>query len=567
MSIKPLPPADFVPSIQGYSGQGAFRFWCQTVLPLVYDDSLSYYELLNKVVHYLNNIIKDVSTLEDNYQLLYEAFVLLQKYVNTYFDSLDVQEEINHKLDQMVCDGTFDRLLEKYLKNSVKYFDTAITMKESTKVVAGDIVITGGYYNINDGGKGIYHITEKNEEIENGGSIIFLNNDLIANLIPENNNVINIKQWGAKTDGSYCDEYYNNCVTYIKNNFPISYQAGDRGKGGATIYFPIGTYKFENRLEAYGYIKIKGENQYQTIITSDADYCFYFNTDDYTQEDIGRQWNFEVDNITFLNCHTVIYLITCDNSKITNSRFLNCETGIYFMLPVNMHIDHCSFYTCTTGIHVRSVGVGPGTTTYITNCWIAHCTTGLYSNYGTNGIQPLVLKNNIFEYNNKALSALGSETYLSYLILECNYFEGNTTRATFNHVCFTLDETNHFDPTDPGYEIFTDNYTIIIINDVYGKSLFANYRGKIILEKSTGYSINSYKGTITDNSRTIDTQAFSSVLKDSFLVHYSSTNGFALINFNKSTNTITNIAGNITATFTNNNIVFDDSIKGYLKVL
>ena len=34
-----------------------FRFWCQKVLPLVYDDSLSYYELLCKVVNYINNLI------------------------------------------------------------------------------------------------------------------------------------------------------------------------------------------------------------------------------------------------------------------------------------------------------------------------------------------------------------------------------------------------------------------------------------------------------------------------------------------------------------------------------
>ena len=32
-----------------------FKFWCQKVLPLVYDDSLSYYELLCKVVDYINN--------------------------------------------------------------------------------------------------------------------------------------------------------------------------------------------------------------------------------------------------------------------------------------------------------------------------------------------------------------------------------------------------------------------------------------------------------------------------------------------------------------------------------
>ena len=36
----------------------AFRFWCQKVLPLVYDESLSYYEILCKVVDYINNLIE-----------------------------------------------------------------------------------------------------------------------------------------------------------------------------------------------------------------------------------------------------------------------------------------------------------------------------------------------------------------------------------------------------------------------------------------------------------------------------------------------------------------------------
>lgn len=38
-----------------------FRFWCQKVLPAVYDDSLSYYELLCKVVDYLNTVINKVN--------------------------------------------------------------------------------------------------------------------------------------------------------------------------------------------------------------------------------------------------------------------------------------------------------------------------------------------------------------------------------------------------------------------------------------------------------------------------------------------------------------------------
>lgn len=39
-----------------------FRFWSQKVLPLVYDDSLSYYEVLCKVRDKLNEVIEYVQT-------------------------------------------------------------------------------------------------------------------------------------------------------------------------------------------------------------------------------------------------------------------------------------------------------------------------------------------------------------------------------------------------------------------------------------------------------------------------------------------------------------------------
>ena len=41
------------------------RFWCQKVLPLVYDDSLSYYELLCKVVRYLNSVIDNINDIPE----------------------------------------------------------------------------------------------------------------------------------------------------------------------------------------------------------------------------------------------------------------------------------------------------------------------------------------------------------------------------------------------------------------------------------------------------------------------------------------------------------------------
>ena len=42
-----------------YKDLNTFKFWCQKVLPLVYDDSLSYYEILCKIVDYINNMIEN----------------------------------------------------------------------------------------------------------------------------------------------------------------------------------------------------------------------------------------------------------------------------------------------------------------------------------------------------------------------------------------------------------------------------------------------------------------------------------------------------------------------------
>lgn len=140
MSIS-FPSADFAPTLSGYTGQGPFRFWCQKVLPIVYDDSLSYYELLNKVVVYLNNIINDVANAETNIAELYNAYLKLQEYVNTYFDNLDVQNEINNKLDDMVSSGEFDNLLSPYVERYMRENPT-IRVKSPTifPIYIGDFI-------------------------------------------------------------------------------------------------------------------------------------------------------------------------------------------------------------------------------------------------------------------------------------------------------------------------------------------------------------------------------------------------------------------------------------------
>ena len=104
--------ADFTPTFGNYTNVKPFRYWVQTVIPLVYDDSLSYMELLAKVVDYLNKVIEDNKTMIENIDALLEAYNQLQQYVNDYFDNLDVQEEIDNKLDEMVQSGVMSEILD-----------------------------------------------------------------------------------------------------------------------------------------------------------------------------------------------------------------------------------------------------------------------------------------------------------------------------------------------------------------------------------------------------------------------------------------------------------------------
>ena len=158
--------ANFTPVFNPYSGQGAFRYWCQTVLPLVYDDSLSYYELLNKMVVYLNNTIEDVKTVEDNLDATKDAFVSLQswtnehvgaveelvaemqEFMNTYFDNLDVQNEINNKLDEMAGDGSLSAILAPILAEDIpgavtSWLNENVTPVGSAVVVDSTLSISG----------------------------------------------------------------------------------------------------------------------------------------------------------------------------------------------------------------------------------------------------------------------------------------------------------------------------------------------------------------------------------------------------------------------------------------
>ena len=78
-----------------------FRFWCQKVLPLVYDNSLSYYETLCKVVDYLNNLIKDNNIVIKNVKELQSELNVVKKWI-AEFDTSYAEKIIADNIATMV---------------------------------------------------------------------------------------------------------------------------------------------------------------------------------------------------------------------------------------------------------------------------------------------------------------------------------------------------------------------------------------------------------------------------------------------------------------------------------
>ena len=77
------------------------KFWCYKVLPLVYDDSLSYYELLCKVVSKLNELIEKYASFDDVVAEIQSAIDALQKQIDE-FDTTYIEELIKDKLANMI---------------------------------------------------------------------------------------------------------------------------------------------------------------------------------------------------------------------------------------------------------------------------------------------------------------------------------------------------------------------------------------------------------------------------------------------------------------------------------
>ena len=139
-----------------------FKRFCITIgnLPTSYLESMSYYESLTYLVNYLaNNVIPALNNNGEVVKEVQEKLVELQKYVDDYFENLDVQEEIDNKLDQMALDGQLSTIILDYLQMSgIMIYDTLADMKETEHVIEGSYLMRAGELSYQDGKRALYRV-------------------------------------------------------------------------------------------------------------------------------------------------------------------------------------------------------------------------------------------------------------------------------------------------------------------------------------------------------------------------------------------------------------------------
>lgn len=231
-------------------------------------DALTEWQLFCKIGKEINKIITSENTLGTQMENVTNGFIELQNYVNNYFDNLDVQDEINNKLNEMVEQGTLQEIISAYLNSKAIFgYDTVASMKQAENLINGSYARTLGYHTKNDGGSALYKIREiTNDDVVDEMMIISLNdNTLIAELIVENDN-LNILKVGAKNDGSIDT---SNIINHLITNY-----------NNYNIYIPNGDYLINSTILIDTATKIYGENKWKTRLFTNSNIVMIQNKND-----------------------------------------------------------------------------------------------------------------------------------------------------------------------------------------------------------------------------------------------------------------------------------------------
>jgi len=146
-------------------------------------DAITNWQLFCKLGEEINKIIKSVNDTGGQVEILTNAFNDLQDYVNNYFDNLDVQEEINNKLDEMAEGGQLADIIGQYLElQAVLGFNNILDMRQAEYIANGSLLRTYGQDSLNDGKGAFYYVrtVRTTDVIDNVNTVALHDTSLVA---------------------------------------------------------------------------------------------------------------------------------------------------------------------------------------------------------------------------------------------------------------------------------------------------------------------------------------------------------------------------------------------------
>ena len=236
------------------------------------------------------------------------------------------------------------------------YFNNVANMK-AYNLVAGDMAITKGYYSANDGGGSNYNIVNDNTLVDDGGSIIELNNGLRAKLII--NDKINVEQFGSYGDSIHNDtNTIQNAINYAKGkNTVLTFSKNEYLISNILINNKIlidgnnSILKCINNNENY-IIKVENQGLNKSIIKNLKINGNNNNSNGLTLYSQNYQDTYAtVENIEVFNCLKNGINITGDysNTSIRELKIINCNSfrndiGIYSNSMSDSYIINSTVY-------------------------------------------------------------------------------------------------------------------------------------------------------------------------------------------------------------------------------
>lgn len=409
-------------------------------------DALTDYELLCKVVEYLNKVIANENALTESQSNLIIQFNTLKDYVDNYFDNLDVQDEINNKLDEMVEAGTLQEIITSYIQNNVAWtFDTVADMKNATNLIDGSFAQTLGFRSVNDGGGAIYLITDTGTANEMD---VIAVGDLYANLILPK--IICPAMVGAYADDTHDDSTFIKRAIDLGNDIDLenkTYLVADTiivDKSDIRIHHG----KIHSTATAYVY-RLSGNIRNVAIEYHE---CYGTDPDRTTSQYFIGCLSTSGNN--FKNIKVQYNIAHNMNAGIS----INADLGGDFKDVYIAHNIVYDMYGITPGkgygIHVAN-GSNTFTNTVIEDNEIYHCERHcLYTARG----RGYILRGNFIHNNIDEVYAGGYKPAVNLSRSRDITFENNTIKDCINGMLYFASELQ----PDPGYEL--ESYPCININ-------------------------------------------------------------------------------------------------------